>query len=379
MRTQRIASRETSGLVLYHPVRGEVSHRPDRREALHHPVRRMACMAVIAALVVSAPLAGCSKKEGQGTAVETEVPMELRLSCYLTGTSVFTDADGQEKTSIRFLVENDDTENKDWVKGLNGKEALVTGDGQVQVYSRYVNDHCRYVDGIVPGNVDADDVTYAAGTFISSGWKQAGEEQYQEIGAIVEDGIPYFYTGCGVSTGLSGERVMCVWLAGFTPDSVPVDGERPQLKRADRFSLVTADGGEILGWEGMKKKPQLSVNEFGVEVSIQAEDADTLLASIAGTGLTLRHESEDGIISDFELEKKGVRIQEAAAGSQEDTSEAEEATEAAEAAETTGTGEDTEAGESAGVEEPDSDDASESVDSADNTETSEGEESGAGS
>lgn len=337
-----------------------------------HSARMMASMAVIAALAVSAPLAGCSKKEapGQGTAVETEAPMELHLSCYLTGTNTFTDADGQEKTSVCFLVENDDTENKDWVKGLNGKEALVTGNGQVQVYSRYINDYCRYVDGIVPGNVDVDDVTYTAGTFTSSGWKQAGEEQYQEIGAIVEDGIPYFYTGCGVSTGLSGERVMCVWLAGFTPDSVLVDGERPQLKRADRFSLVTADGGEIPGWEGMKKEPQLSVNEFGVEVSIQAEDADTLLASIAGTGLTLRHESEDGTISDFELEKKGVRIQKTAAGSQEDAAEAEEATEAEET---------TEAGESTGAEEPDSDDASESVDSADNTETPEGEESGAGS
>lgn len=369
MRKQRSASMETSGLV---------SHHSDRREDLHHPARRMACMAVIATLAVSAPLAGCSQKEGQGqgTAVETEAPMELRLSCYLTGTSVFTDTDGQEKTSVRFLVENDDTENKDWVKGLNGKEALVTGDGQVQVYSRYINDHCRYVDGTVPGTVDADDVTYTAGTFASSGWKQAGEEQYQEIGAIVEDSIPYFYTGCGVSTGLSGERVMCVWLAGFTPDSVPVDGERPQLKRAERFSLVTADGGEIPGWEGMKKEPQLSVNEFGVEVSIQAEDADTLLASIAGTGLTLRHESEDGTISDFELEKKGARIQEPAAGSQEDTNKAEEATEAAE---TAGTGEDTEDGESAGAEDAGSNDVSESGDSADNTETPEGEESGAGS
>lgn len=329
-----------------------------------HSARMMACMAVAATLAVSAPLAGCSQKEGpgQGTAVETEAPMELRLSCYLTGTSVFTDADGQEKTSVRFLVENDDTENKNWVKGLNGKEALVTGDGQVQVYSRYINDHCRYVDGTVPGNVSADDVTYTAGAFTSSGWKQAGEEQYQEIGAIVEDGIPYFYTGCGISTGLSGERVMCVWLAGFTPDSVPVDGERPQLKRADRFSLVTADGGEIPEWEGMKKDPQLSVNEFGVEVSIQAEDADTLLASIAGTGLALRHESEDGIISDFELEKKGVRIQEPAAESPEDTAEAEGAAETAEA------------GESVGAEGAGSSDASESGDSADNTEAPEGTE-----
>ena len=367
MREQRIASRETTRLV---------SHHSDRREALHHPVRRMACMAVIAALAVSAPLAGCSKKEGlgQGTAVETEALMELRLSCYLTGTNVFTDADGQEKTSVRFLVENDDTENKDWVKGLNGKETLVTGDGQVQVYSRYINDHCRYVDGTVLGIVDADDVTYNAGTFTSSGWKQAGEEQYQEIGAIVEDGIPYFYTGCGVSTGLSGERVMCVWLAGFTPDSVPVDGERPQLKRADRFSLVTADGGEILGWEGMKKEPQLSVNEFGVEVSIQAEDADALLASIAGTGLTLRHESEDGTISDFELEKKGVRIQEPAAGSQEDTAEAEDA---AEAVETTGTGEDTEAREGAGAEDVGGDDTPGIGDGAAGTGVPGGEESGA--
>lgn len=297
------------------------------RLELHHSARRVACAAIAAALAVSAPLAGCSKKEGQGqgTAVETEAPMELHLSCYLTGTNTFTDAKGQEQTSIRFLVENDDAENKDWVKGLNGKEALTVGNEQIQVYSRYISDHCRYVEGTVPGNVDAGDVTYSAGTFTCSGWEQAGEEQYSEIGAIVEDSIPYFYTGCGVSTGLSGERTMCVWLAGFTPDSVPVDGGRPQLTHADRFSLVTADGGEIPQWEGMAKEPQLSVNEFGVEVSIQAEDVDTLMSAIAETGLSLRHESEDGVISDFELEKKGSWIQKPGTGSQEDVPEAEEA------------------------------------------------------
>lgn len=308
---------------------------------------KMACMAMAAVMAVSVPLAGCSKKEGPGTAVETEAPMELSLSCYLTGTNTFTDAEGKEQTSIRFLVENDDTENKDWVKELNGKEALIAGGEQIQVYSRYINDHCRYVDGTVPGNVDAKDVTYVAGTFTCSGWKQAGEAQYQEIGAIVEDGIPYFYTGCGVSTGLSGERVMCVWLAGFTPDSVPVDGERPHLGHADRFSLVTADGGEIPQWEGMAKEPQLSVNEFGVEVSIQAEDADTLMSAIAETGLSLRHESEDGVTSDFELEKKGVKIQKPAAGSQEDASAAEKARGAAESGEDMESVEDTETADGA--------------------------------
>lgn len=326
-----------------------------KQQSTRKKAPRFAYVAIAATLAVSAPLAGCSKKEGpgQGAAVETEAPMELHLSCYLTGTNTFTDAEGQEQTSIRFLVENDDTGNKDWVKGLNGKEALTVGNEQIQVYSRYINDHCRYVDGTVPGNVDAGDVTYSAGTFTCSGWKQAGEEQYSEIGAIVEDGIPYFYTGCGVSTGISGERVMCVWLAGFTPDSVPGDGGRPQLTHADRFSLVTADGGEIPQWEGMAKEPQLSVNEFGVEVSIQAEDVDTLMSAIAETGLFLKHESGDGTISDFELEKKDIRIEERSGGGQEDIPEEEEAADPED---------DTEPGENPGA----ADDAG-----ADSTDTSE--------
>lgn len=267
---------------------------------------RLVCMAMIATVAASAALTGCSKKRSpsQGSGVETEAPMELSLSCYLTGTSVFTDADGKVQTSIRFLVENDDRENKDWVKGINGKECLKAGKEEVEVYSRYINDHCRYVDGTVSGDIKLRDITYTAGSFTCSTWKQAGEEQYREIGAIMEGEIPYFYTGCGVSTGLSGERVMCVWLAGFTPDSVPVDGVRPQLGRTDRFSLVTADGGQIPAWDGMAKEPVLSVNEFGVEVMIQAEDADILMRSIARTGLSLRHESEEGVVSDLELEKK---------------------------------------------------------------------------
>lgn len=295
---------------------------------------KLAYIAVAAALAVSAPLTGCSKKEGlrQNTTVETEEPMELHLSCYLTGTSTYTDAEGKEQTSVRFLVENDDTQNKDWVKGVNGKEYLVAGE-KVQVYSRYINDNCRYVDGAVPGNVAAEDITYTAGTFTCTGWKQVGEGQYQEIGAIVEDGVPYFYTGCGVSTGIAGERVMCVWLAGFTPDSVPVDGARPQLRHAGSFSLVTADGDAIPEWEGMAKEPELSVNEFGVEVSIQAEDAVALMRSIAGTGLSLRHMSADGVASDFELEQKVMQAYEAYGSGEEATDAAD--TEAAEAVDTT--------------------------------------------
>ncbi len=297
------------------------------------------CMAVIATLAASAAMAGCSRKGSRttGAGIETEAPMELSLSCYLTGSGTFTDAEGKEQTSIRFLVENDDKENKDWVKGINGKEFLKAGKKKVQVYSRYINDHCRYVDGSIPGNVSPEDVMYTAGSFTCGGWKQAGDEQYHEIGAIVEDGVPYFYTGCGVSTGLSGERVMCVWLAGFTPDSVPVDGVRPRFGCADRFSLVTADGGRIPSWEGMEKEPELSVNEFGVEVTIQAEDADVLMRSIARTGLFLRHESEEGVVSDFELEKK----------MQEDSPE-EGQEENAEAAKTTGAVEDSMGAEDTG-------------------------------
>ncbi len=88
---------------------------------------------------------------------------------------------------------------------------------------------------------------------------------------------------------------MCVWLAGFTPDSVPVDGSRPRFGHADHFSLVTSDGKEIPAWEGLVKEPALSVNEFGVEISIQAEDEETLMRSISRTGLTLRHRSEEGL------------------------------------------------------------------------------------
>lgn len=317
---------------------------------------KLAYIAVAAALAISAPLAGCSKKEGPGqnTTVETEAPMELHLSCYLTGTSTYTDVEGKEQTSVRFLVENDDIENKDWIKGVNGKEYLVAGGEKVQVYSRYINDNCRYVNGAVPGDVAAEDITYTAGAFTCTGWKQAGEGQYQEIGAIVEDGVPYFYTGCGVSTGIAGERVMCVWLAGFTPDFVPVDGARPQLKHADRFSLVTADGGAIPEWEGMVKEPELSVNEFGVEVSIQAEDADTLMRSIAGTGLSLRHMSADNVASDFELEQKGMQAYEAYGSGEEaadaaDTEAAEDVdVTAAEAAEAPEAGEDTAEGAETG-------------------------------
>ncbi len=270
---------------------------------------RAACITLAAVMAASVAMAGCSKKQETPTtetAATTEAPMELKLSCYLTGTNTFTDADGTEQTSIRFLVENDDQENKDWVKGLNGKEYLNAGGEKVQVYSRYINDNCRYVDGNIPGNAKPEDVTYTAGAFTSSGWEQAGDEQYHEIGAIVEDGIPYFYTGCGVSTGLAGERVMCVWLAGFTPDSMPVDGARPQFSRADHFSLVTAEGDEIPVWEGLAGEPELSVNEFGVEISIQAEDEELLMRSISRTGMALRHESEEGVISDFELEKKAI-------------------------------------------------------------------------
>lgn len=266
---------------------------------------KIVCVAMIAAISVSAAVSGCSKKETQPEAnIETEAPMELHLSCYLTGTDTFTDIEGKEQTSVRFLIENDDRENKDWVKGINGKEYLKAGDEEIQVYSRYVNDHCRYVDGTIPGNVSAGEVTYVAGNFTSSGWEQAGDEQHHEIGAIVEDGIPYFYTGCGVSTGLAGERVMCVWLAGFTPDSIPVNGTRPQFSSTDSFSLVTADGDPVPAWEGMKKEPELSANEFGIEISIQAEDADILMRSVSHTGLILRHISEDGVVSEFELEKK---------------------------------------------------------------------------
>lgn len=294
---------------------------------------RLASIAVAAVLALTVPLAGCSKKGGpaQGTAAETEVSMELDLSCYLTGTAVFTDTEGKERTSVRFLIENNDKENKDWVKGINGKEYLKTGKEEIQVYSRYVNDHCRYVDGAMPGCVQPEDVIYTAGNFICAGWQQAGDVQYKEIGAITEDGVPYFYTGCGVSTGIAGNRVLCVWLAGFTPDSVPVDGARPQLTCADRFSLVTADGGEIPEWEGMAGVPDLSVNEFGVEVSIQAEDADTLMRSIASTGLSLRHTSADGVTSDFELKQKGVPAARSYSGSEEaaDTADAAD-TEAAE-------------------------------------------------
>ena len=267
---------------------------------------RIAMSATLAAMAVSAALAGCSPKAGPPAAlgIETEAPMELNLSCYLTGITTFNDAGGKEQTSVRFLVENNDRVNKDWVRGINGKECLKVGEEEVQIYSRYVNDHCRYVEGIIPGNVQAEDVVYTAGNFACGGWKQMGEGQYREIGAIVDEGIPYFYTGCGVSTGLAGERVMCVWLAGFTPDSASVDGARPQLARADKFSLTTADGGDIPAWEGMAKEPELSVNEFGVEVTIQAEDADVLMRSISRTGLSLRHKSEDGTVSAFELEKK---------------------------------------------------------------------------
>lgn len=284
-----------------------------RKRSFHsRKMYRLASIATATVLVLAVPLAGCSKKVGpaQGTAAETEVPMELHLSCYLTGTDIYTDGSGQEQTSIRFLVENDDKENRDWVKGMNGKEYLEAGGVKTQVYSRYINDDCRYVEGSVSGNVAAEDVTYIAGSFTCDGWKQAGNAQYREIGAIAEDGVPYFYTGCGVSTGIAGNRVMCVWLAGFTPDSTPVDGARPQLTHADRFSLVTADGGEIPEWEGKAGVPELSVNEFGVEVSIPAEDADTLMRSIAGTGLSLRHTSADGVSSDFELEPKNVAVAE---------------------------------------------------------------------
>ena len=267
---------------------------------------RIACMALAVVMAASVAMAGCSRKQEALTeaTVETEAPMGLKLSCYLTGTATFTDVEGREQTSIRFLVKNDDQENKDWVKGLNGKEYLNAGNEKVQVYSRYINDNCRYVDASIPGNVKPEDVTYTAGTYTNGEWKQAGDEQYHEIGAIVEDGIPYFYTGCGVSTGLAGERVMCVWLAGFTPDSVPVDGSRPRFGHADHFSLVTSDGKEIPAWEGLVKEPELSVNEFGVEISIQAEDEETLMRSISRTGLTLRHRSEEGVVSDFELERK---------------------------------------------------------------------------
>lgn len=269
-------------------------------------VSRAACMALVVMIAAPMAVSGCSKRGSQieKAEIETEAPMELHLSCYLTGTNTFTDAEGKEQTSVRFLVENDDTTNKDWVKGINGREFLRAGKEEVQIYSRYINDNCRYVDGTIPGHINSEDVIYSAGDFICGNWKQAGDGQYKEIGAIVEDGIPYFYTGCGVSTGLAGERMMCVWLAGFTPDSMPVDGERPQITKADRFSLVTADGKELLDWEGMAKEPELSANEFGIEVSIQAKDADMLMRSVASTGLLLRHEGTDGTVTDFELEKK---------------------------------------------------------------------------
>ena len=269
-------------------------------------VFRSIYMALAVMIAGSMAVSGCSKKESQpeGEGIETEAPMELHLSCYLTGTNLFMDAEGKEQTSVRFLVENDDMAHKDWVKGINGKESLRVGKEEVQIHSRYINENCRYVDGNIPGNINPEDVIYSAGDFTCSDWKQAGDEQYKEIGAIVEDGISYFYTGSGISTGLVGDHVMCVWLAGFTPDSIPVSGERPQITKTDQFSLVTADGKEFLDWEGMEKKPELSANEFGIEVSIQAKDADILLQSVAHTGLFLRHEGLDGTVTDFELEKK---------------------------------------------------------------------------
>ena len=269
-------------------------------------VLRSIYMALAVMIAMSMAVSGCSKKESQpkGEGIETEAPMELHLSCYLTGTNLFTDAEGKEQTSVRFLVENDDTANKDWVKGINGKESLRVGKEEVQIHSRYINENCRYVDGTIPGNINPEDVIYCTGNFTCSDWKQAGDRQYKEIGAIVEDGISYFYTGCGVSNGLVGEQVMCVWLAGFTPDSIPVSGKKPQITKTDQFSLVTADGKEFSDWEGMEKEPEISANEFGIEVSIQAKDADMLMQSVAHTGLLLRHEGIDGTVTDFELEKK---------------------------------------------------------------------------
>lgn len=256
-------------------------------------------------------MSGCSKTtesaKGSHSATEateeTDAPIVLDLSYYLTGCDTYTTEDGT-KTSIRFLIENMDKNNLDWVKGIDGKERLKAGNEEVKVYSQYINDHCRYVDGTIPGAFKAEDITYSVGEYSNKEWIPAGEEQYKEISAISESGNLYFYNGCGNSTGLSGDRVLCVWLAGFTSDTIMEDGKHPLMESTDNFSLVTADGEPLANVTGAAGEPELIANEFGIEAVIQAADESALYASLEQTGLLLRHTSDSGVITDFTLVEK---------------------------------------------------------------------------
>ena len=261
----------------------------------------------------------------QETTAEEKVKLDLLFS--VTGCETFTATDGSEKTSVRFLIENMDPTKNDWYAHLNGKETLIAGDTEIQVYSSFINENCRYAEGVFDGKIKIDDVMYRADEYENTEWADASEGVFTDIKAVTESGNLFFFNGCGASTGKVGERIICTWLAGFTADSISESGKRLKLTTAENFKIVDAENNEINALEGATGEIKLTANEFGIEVSVDAADASVVAQDVESKGMILRHTNENGLVTDFVLVEKIVpeTVEETVADTVEETSaEAEE-------------------------------------------------------
>lgn len=263
------------------------------------------------------------------TVAEEKDALNLDLIFSVTGCDTFTATDGSEKTSIRFLIENMDPTQTDWFSYLNGYETLIAGDAEIPVYSSYINDNCRYAEGIFDGKIVMKDVMYKASEYENTEWADASNGVFTDIKAVTESGKMFFFNGCGSSTGKIGERTICTWLAGFTSDGINENGKKMKLTNADNFKLVDADNNEINALEGAAGAISLSANEFGIEVSVDASDASLVAQDAESKGMILRHTSEEGLVTDFVLVERIIQetVEETIAEAEEATTEATAETE----------------------------------------------------
>lgn len=258
----------------------------------------MTCLA----LAVSA--AGCAKKQaGNQEVTATEETKTLQVGCYVTGLNTFNDTDGNTKTAFRFLVENQDLANEDWTALFAGQEFVKTDKETVEVYSQYLSDQFRFVNAVLDGDVKVEDITYEAGEYQNDQWQEAGEDQYQAVGMINENGNLYLFNGSGNSVGRTGDKIFCTWLAGFTCNTIDETGTKPQIASAENFSVINASGDAIGLVNGAISEPELIANEYGVEVVIEATDDAAVNHAIEQEGMTLRHTGKDGTVTDLVLEE----------------------------------------------------------------------------